>query len=125
MKSMITETIFLKNMSCTCCIRLIQQEMENMGVRIDDVKLGEITIRFEHHLQLAEIHRVLEQNGLEIVVDKEEQTGDLTLSEIVYMMAYSSVQYLSTQFKSVTGVSVSDYKKDPAKYRKLIDSLIE
>lgn len=72
-------------MSCTCCIRLIQQEMENMGVKIDDVKLGEIT----------------------------------------YMMAYGSVQYLSTQFKSVTGVSVSDFKKDPAKYRKPLESLIK
>jgi len=37
-------------------------------------------------------------------------TEELTLSEIAYMMGYSSVQYLSTQFRSVTGISVSDYK---------------
>jgi len=37
--------------------------------------------------------------------------GQLTLSEIAYMMGYSSVQYLSTQFKNITGVSVTDYKK--------------
>jgi len=37
--------------------------------------------------------------------------GHLTLSEIAYMMGYSSVQYLSTQFKNITGVSVTDYKK--------------
>ncbi len=38
----------------------------------------------------------------------EEQ---LSLSEIAYMMGYSSVQYLSTQFKNVTGVTVSQFKK--------------
>jgi AraC family transcriptional regulator len=36
--------------------------------------------------------------------------GELTLSEIAYMMGYSSVQYLSTQFKTVTGISVTEHK---------------
>ena len=41
------------------------------------------------------------------------RSGELTLSEIAYMMGYSSVQYLSTQFKSVTGISVTDFKANP------------
>lgn len=41
--------------------------------------------------------------------------GELTLSEIAYMMDYSSVQYLSFQFKNITGISVSDYKQEPEK----------
>lgn len=45
------------------------------------------------------------------------QTSDMTLSEIAYMMGYSSVHYLSNQFKNVTGVSVTEFKKDPGKYR--------
>ncbi len=44
--------------------------------------------------------------------------GDLTLSEIAYMMGYSSVQYLSTQFKNITGVTVTRFKKEPGKYLK-------
>ena len=51
------------------------------------------------------------------------QEDELTLSEIAFMMGYSSVQYLSTQFKSVTGISVSEFKKSPAKYRKSIDKI--
>jgi len=49
---------------------------------------------------------------------------DLTLSEISYMMGYSSVQYLSNQFKTITGVSVTDYKKSPKKNRKFLDKII-
>lgn len=49
------------------------------------------------------------------------QEGNLTLSEIAFMMGYSSVQYLSTQFKNVAGVSVSDFKKDPAQHRVSIE----
>jgi AraC family transcriptional regulator len=45
------------------------------------------------------------------------QTDELSLSEIAYMMGYSSVQYLSTQFKQITGYSVTDYKALPEKTR--------
>jgi len=51
------------------------------------------------------------------------EENELTLSEIAFMMGYSSVQYLSTQFKGVTGVSVSEFKKHPAQYRVSIDKL--
>ena len=49
--------------------------------------------------------------------------GELTLSEIAYMMGYSSVQYLSTQFKSVAGVSVTEYKANPFQERKGMDQV--
>lgn len=39
------------------------------------------------------------------------EDNELSLSEIAYMMGYSSVQYLSTQFRRVTGQSVSEYKR--------------
>ena len=38
---------------------------------------------------------------------------ELSLSEIAYMMEYSSVQYLSSQFKHTTGISVSEYRQKP------------
>ena len=41
------------------------------------------------------------------LIDQDE----FTLSEIAYMMEYSSVQYLSNQFKQITGFSVTEYKQ--------------
>jgi|688.fasta_scaffold00665_5 AraC family transcriptional regulator len=40
------------------------------------------------------------------------RTNDYSLSEISYMMNYSSVFYLSNQFKKITGYTVSDFKKN-------------
>lgn len=50
--------------------------------------------------------------------------NEMTLSEISYQMGYSSVQYLSTQFKQVTGYSVSEYKALPIKKRTPLDELL-
>ena len=36
--------------------------------------------------------------------------NDFTLSEISYMLGYSSVHYLSNQFKKITGYTVSQFK---------------
>ena len=46
------------------------------------------------------------------------QIDELSLSEIAFMMGYSSVQYLSTQIKQITGYSVTDYKAFPEKERR-------
>ena len=62
----------------------------------------------------------LEKYVIQIKMEKVKELisyGELTLSEIAHMMDYSSVQYLSNQFKQVTGVNVNDYKKEFHKKR--------
>ncbi len=49
---------------------------------------------------------------------------EITLSEISYAMGYSSVQYLSNQFKQITGQSVSEYKNQLQKDRKPLSSIL-
>ena len=49
--------------------------------------------------------------------------GNISLSEIAWMMDYSSLHHLSNQFKAITGVSLSDFKKSPSTYRKPLDKL--
>lgn len=60
---------------------------------------------------------------------KVERTKELlsykkwTLSEIAWKLKYSSVQYLSNQFKKVTGQTVTEYLKDPGRKRIPLDHL--
>lgn len=49
--------------------------------------------------------------------------NELTLSEIAYRLGYSSVAYLSAQFKKVTGLTPSQFKKLGINLRKPIDQL--
>lgn len=48
---------------------------------------------------------------------------EFTLSEIAYRLGYSSVNHLSAQFKKVTGITVSAYKKQPYIHRHDLNSL--
>lgn len=49
------------------------------------------------------------------------QHGQFTLSEIADMLDYSSVAHLSRQFKSVTGMTPSEYLRGPRLRRPLTD----
>ena len=70
-------------------------------------------ITLEKFIILNKIERIKE------LIDQEE----LTLSEIAYMMDYSSVQYLSNQFKQSTGMTVSEYRESDRSSKKPIDKL--
>lgn len=49
--------------------------------------------------------------------------GELSLKEISYQLNYSSVAHLSTQFKKITGVTPSSFKRLEEKTRNSIDNL--
>ena len=48
---------------------------------------------------------------------------ELTLSEIAHQLNYSSVAYLSNQFKKITGLTPSHFKRIKENKRKSLDEL--
>jgi AraC family transcriptional regulator len=49
--------------------------------------------------------------------------GEMTLSEIAHQLAYSSVAYLSAQFKKETGMTPSEFKDSGKTNRKSLDDI--
>ena len=55
---------------------------------------------------------------------KELLTYDeLSISEISYQLEYSSVQHLSAQFKKITGLTPSQFKKEKKLHRRFLDDV--
>lgn len=71
------------------------------------------SLTLEKYIILQKIERIKE------LINQDEYT----LSEIAYMMEYSSVQYLSNQFKKITGLSVSEYRQKKSSVRKSIGEI--
>jgi len=98
-------------------IDLIHNSTYNAMVRNSDYLVERFGMSYPYISSLFSNHEKITLEKFTILhkIEKVKELigyGELTLSEIAYMMGYSSVQYLSTQFKSVTGVSVTDYKSD-------------
>ena len=182
-------TLYVKNMVCDRCIRVVRQELENIGLDVRSVTLGEVTLtgKFQD-LPMDQIRKTLEENGFELIEDRKARTieqlklaiiklirepgdrklkysaylskelgleyhylsmlfssvenvtieqyiirqrverakellkyGEKTLSEIAYELGYSSVQHLSNQFKHITGLTPTQFKRMTINMRNPLD----
>ena len=112
-----------------CVIELIHH-MNNVDsiVRKSDYLVEKLGYSYQHLSKTFSAH---EPATLEryIILQKIERirelidNGEFTLSEIAFMMDYSSVQYLSNQFHKITGMTVSDYKASDRSSKKPIDNI--
>jgi len=185
-------TLYIKNMVCDRCIKVVRDELAKLGYETQSVNLGEAKIKSKDSPDLSAIREVLTQNGFDLVDNRNlkviekikaliiekihHQSSDLgkfnftkylskeigmnynqlsslfssfagstiekyiirqkiekvkelltynelTLSEISYMLGYSSVQHLSNQFRQITGLNPSYFKKLKENRRQPLDHL--
>jgi len=186
-------TLYIKNMVCHRCIKVVKDELSNLGYEVSKIDLGEATIKSsEKSHNITEIKKVLVENGFDLVDDKNSKLiekmkvliinkihhqhdklekisfskylsnelgvnyshlsfvfsscegitiekfiikqkiekvkelltyDELTLSEIAFKLGYSSVQHLSNQFRQITGLNPSYFKKLKDHQRKPLDQL--
>lgn len=96
-------------------IELVHNTTYNAMVRNSDYLVERFGMSYPYLSMLFSKHETttLEKFTIYHKIEKVRELieyGELSLSEIAFMMGYSSVQYLSTQFKSITGMSVTEYK---------------
>jgi AraC-like DNA-binding protein len=182
-------TLYVRNMVCDRCIRVVTQELEHIGLDVRSVTLGEVTLsRGSRDLPMDQIKKTLLENGFELIEDRKARTieklklailrlvreqgdqkmktsaylskelgleyhslstlfssvenitieqyiirqrverakellkyGERTLSEISYDLGYSSVQHLSNQFKRITGLTPTQFKRLTINMRNPLD----
>lgn len=185
-------TLFIKNMVCSRCIMVVQNELDKLGLNVKSVKLGEVALAEEPtSKQKDALTEVLDALGFEVIDDKKSRIiekikniiidlvhyqdndtkinlsdvlsdklhhdynylsnlfsevegttiekyfiaqkvekvkellvyDELSLSEIADRLNYSSVAYLSNQFKKVTGLTPSHFKQIKEDKRKPLDKV--
>lgn len=102
-------------------IHLVHYSTYNAMIRNSDFLVGKFNKSYQHLSSLFSKHEgiTLEKYIINQRIEKVKALiyeEELTLSEIAYITGYSSVQYLSSQFKSICGVSVTEFKKNPFLY---------
>ncbi len=188
-----TDELHIKGMVCRRCIRVVSNELENLGVEVISIELGKVVIKYnKEKITNESIQKMLQKNDFELLTDEESkiiekvkivivklvddlpiilkvnlseilalktekdytylsklfskvegktiekyfiqmkiekakeliQDDELNFTEIAYELGYSSVNYLSNQFKHSTGMNMSDYKKLSQWDRKSIDKIV-
>lgn len=122
-------TLYIRNMVCSRCIRVVEEEFGKLGLNIKSISLGEVKI--ENHLTNAELERirkVLDDNGFELIEDRrmrlieqikllildlirdeEKIAGKINLTDYLSGKLKSDYNNLSTLFSSVENITIEHY----------------
>ncbi|MFC1480673.1 helix-turn-helix domain-containing protein [Candidatus Neomarinimicrobiota bacterium] len=103
-------------------------ELSELNVNISDFIANKIG---RDYSSLSNLFSSVESTTIEkyIISQKIERVkellvyNELNLSEIAFMLGYSSVQHLSNQFKKVTGLTATHFKQLGSPHRRSLDQL--
>lgn len=124
------QTIYIKNMVCPRCIKVVKEELEGLGYTVQKVELGEASITSDKtKINIDSIKGTLEKNGFELLDDRHGKLiekmktiiietirnyNDDGLEKINFSVLLSeklnfSYQHLSNLFSSLEGVTLEKY----------------
>ena len=97
-------------------------------VKVSSFLISKIPYNYSYlsHLYSREKGVTIEQYLIKLKIERVKELlgyDRFTLSEIAWKLNYSSVQYLSNQFKSVTGTTVTEYLNRAGQKRISLDQL--
>ncbi|WP_266365198.1 helix-turn-helix domain-containing protein [Tellurirhabdus rosea] len=120
----------VKHMVCDRCKRVVREELEKLGLDVQQVDLGEVTVAGEpDESQLVAVRQILEANGFELLDDRRsvlvEQIKRVIINEIHHdrrdrpehqnlsdylaqKLGYD-YSYLSHLFSSVEAMTIEKY----------------
>ena len=112
----------------TLIIELVHQHNAQLNINLSDYLSNHLA---QDYSSLSNLFSEVEDSTIEkyFIHQKIEKVkelllyDELSLNQIAYQMNYSSVAYLSNQFKKVTGFTPSHYKQLKDKKRKQIEDL--
>lgn len=112
----------------TAIIEQVHYATEPLKVNFSDYLSQKLDVEYA---TLSAVFSETEHNTIEkyIIQQKIEKVkelltyGENSLSEIAYLLNYSSVAHLSTQFKKISGQTPSTYKQSQENARKTLDEI--
>jgi AraC family transcriptional regulator len=122
--------LYVKNMVCNRCIKVVKEEFEKLGVAIKNISLGEVEIEQSiETLPSVKIKEVLEKNGFELIENKKAKAVEKIKSFLIKTIyenenaisethKYSQLiekelgldyNYLSSLFSSQESITIEQY----------------
>ena len=103
--------LFIKNMVCDRCIKVLETEIDQLGIELLHIELGSIIYQETDSTQFKSITRVIEQNGFEVLLAPEQQLVEEIKKELIELLKKLPLQLESTLSKFLEQKLNKEYSK--------------
>lgn len=121
--------LYVKNMVCDRCIMIVKQQIENLGLVVEEISLGKISVHPEPSSnQLQDLSSTFQLLGFELIDKGKDQLVEMIKTEVINLVHYSDLSlinrslvhvvadklnkdqaYISRQFSSKEGSTIEKY----------------
>lgn len=125
---MTTSVLHIKNMVCDRCIRVVRNELENLGLSIKSISLGKIELQTPQEIDANVLRSTLEKEGFELIETESVKIintiktlviqqihkspsgkSEVTFSEYLESELHKDYSSLSTLFSKAEGRTIEKY----------------
>lgn len=125
------KVLYIKNMVCQRCIKVVREELTKLNVGIVSINLGEVnTSEPVSKLPLDQIRKVLQENGFELIEERRariietiktlvintirdmaegKNSGKRNFSDLIVERIGLDYPYLSSLFSSLEGITIEQF----------------
>jgi AraC family transcriptional regulator len=89
--------LHIKNMVCPRCISTVTRVLQEAGLQVGEVKLGEALVQAEPEPDYEQLNAALKKEGFELIYDREKQ-----LAESIKTILIDYLEHYQTQYAPVT-----------------------
>lgn len=90
---MVTQELFIKNMVCDRCVKVVRQELERAGYTVTQVELGRAVVE-RTEPDLPEIEQLLEAQGFGLLTDRVARTVNRVKTLIIELIQSGAIAHL-------------------------------
>jgi len=84
-----TDKLYIKNMVCDRCVKVVQEELQKLGYRIKSIELGKVELIKPHQINKNELELSLAKEGFELLGDSNSRMINEIKSIIINQVHYS------------------------------------
>ncbi len=90
--------LYIKNMVCNRCIKVVNEELTKLGYTIIDIELGKVELKEEPSVkELKIISDVLQENGFELIEDSKkkitERIKNIIITKIYHRQSETDISF--------------------------------
>ncbi len=91
--------VFIKNMVCGRCVRVIEDEVKKLKIDLKHIDLGSIVYEEKSNDDFQKIKAALEENGFEVLLGQDEQLVEQIKIELIKLLQQLPLQLDKTLSK--------------------------
>ncbi|MGO3261085.1 helix-turn-helix domain-containing protein [Mesonia sp.] len=80
------KTVYIKNMVCDRCIKVLKNEIEAQQIDLQEIELGRLQLDIKNDTEINQLKAIIESNGFELIDSAEDKLTEQVKIQLIKIL---------------------------------------